>query len=84
MSNDPIVVALEPNEEGKHVAAAASRIAASQHRALYPINVVRPNSQPAPQPINRTNDALDATVHGQISHRYSGIDARVGCSAHAG
>ena len=42
MSNDPIVVALEPNEEGKHVAAAASRIAASQHRALYPINVVRP------------------------------------------
>ena len=42
MSKDPIVVALEPNEEGKHVAAAASRIAASQHRALYPINVVRP------------------------------------------
>ena len=42
MSKDPIVVALEPNEEGKHVAAAASRIAASQHRALHPINVVRP------------------------------------------
>lgn len=42
MSNDPIVVALEPNEEGKHVFAAASRIAASQHRDLHPINVVRP------------------------------------------
>lgn len=42
MSNDPLVVALEPNEEGKHVFAAAARIAASQQRALYPINVVRP------------------------------------------
>ena len=42
MRNDPIVVALEPNEEGKHVFAAASCIAASQHRDLHPINVVRP------------------------------------------
>ena len=42
LNNDPIVVALEPNEEGKPVFAAASRIAASQHRALHPINVVRP------------------------------------------
>lgn len=42
MSNDPIVVALEPNEEGNHVFAAASRIASSQQRALHVINVVRP------------------------------------------
>lgn len=42
ISKAPIVVAIEPYEEGRHVFAVASRIAKSQRRALHPINVVRP------------------------------------------
>ena len=41
-TNDPIVVALEPNDEGKHVLGTAIRISETQHRALHLINVVRP------------------------------------------
>ena len=42
VTDDPIVVALEPNDEGKRVLGTAIRICESQHRALHLINVVRP------------------------------------------
>ena len=40
VTDDPIVVALEPNDEGKRVLGTAIRICESQHRALHLINVV--------------------------------------------
>ena len=42
VTDDPIVVALEPNDEGKRVLGTAIRICESQHRALHLINKVRP------------------------------------------